>query len=187
MSYRLFWNAIQGAVVFAGLSGYAQAGFIEICKDASPVGSVSGLANFTILGHAGTVAVPVGACSPAIELPDGFATITELPLPGSTLLGVSAFPNDRLISFDAITETAVVLIVPGDVSIETVLTFTNAPASGIPEPGTAWLFGLGLTTWALRPIALRLLHRNTDSLAVNHNASTPQRLGVGGGHSVIRG
>ena len=149
MSYRLFWSAIPSAVVLVCLSSYAQAGLIEICKDDSPAGSLSGLSTFTIAGQAGTVAVLVGACSPALQLPDGFATITELPQPGATLISVSAFPNDRLISFDATTESAVVIIVPGDISTETVVTFTNAPASGVPEPGTGWLFGLGLTFCAL--------------------------------------
>jgi hypothetical protein len=148
MSYRLFCNAIQSAVVLVCLYGSARAGTIEICKDASPVGSLSGLSTFTIAGQAGTVAVLVGACSPAIQLPDGFATITELAQSGTTLLGVSTFPGDRLISFDASTQSAVVLIVAGDVSTETVITFTNAPVTGVPEPGTGWLFGLGLTFWA---------------------------------------
>jgi hypothetical protein len=150
MSYRLVWSAIRSAMVLACLSGYAQAGLIEICKDDSPVGSLSGLSTFTIAGQPGTVAVLVGACSPAITLPDGFATITELPQPDATLLSVSTFPGDRLISFDAATESAVVLIAAGDISTETVITFTNEPVAGVPEPGTGWLFGLGVTFWALR-------------------------------------
>jgi len=151
MSYRLLWSAMRSAVVLVCLSGYAQAGLIEICKDDSPAGSLSGgLSTFTIAGQPGTVAVLVGACSPAITLPDGFATITELPEAGATLLSVSTFPGDRLISFDAATDTAVVLIAPGDISTETVITFTNEPVAGVPEPGTGWLFGLGLSFWALR-------------------------------------
>ena len=148
MSYRL----LQSAVVLVCLSGYAQAGLIEICKDASPAGSLSGLSTFSIAGQAGTVALLVGACSPALQLPDGFATITELPQPGTALLSVLTFPNDRLISFDPITRSAVVLIAPGDISTETVITFTNAPVSGVPEPGTGWLFGLGLTFWAAKSV-----------------------------------
>ena len=149
MSYRLLWTAIRSAVVLVCFSDYAQAGFIEICKDSSPAGSLSGISTFTIAGQPGTVAVLVGACSPAIQLPNGFATITELAQAGTTLIGVSTFPGDRLISFDAATQSAVVLIVAGDVSTETVLTFTNAPATGVPEPATGWLFGVGLTLWAL--------------------------------------
>jgi hypothetical protein len=148
MSYRLFWTAIRTTVVVVCFSSCAQAGFIEICKDDSPVGSLSGVSTFAIAGQTGTVAVPVGACSSAITLPDGFATITELPQPGAVLLNVSVFPSDRLVSFDAASASAVVLIVAGDISNETVITFTNAPVTGVPEPGTEWLFGLGLTFWA---------------------------------------
>lgn len=150
MSYRLFWTAIRSAVVLVCLSGYAQAGLIEICKDASPAGSLSGVSVFTIAGQPGTVAVPVGACAPAIQLLDGFATITELFQPGTILIGVSTFPGDRLISFDATTQSAIVLIVAGDISTQTVITFTNAPVTGVPEPATGWLFGLGLTVWGYR-------------------------------------
>ena len=146
MSYRLLW----GAVALVCLAGCTQAGIIEICKDDSPAGSLGGLATFTVAGQAGTVAVPVGACSPAIELPNGLATITELAQPGAILLSVSTFPNDRLISFDPATASAVVLIAPGDISTETAITFTNAPVASVPEPGTEWLCGLGIACWALR-------------------------------------
>jgi hypothetical protein len=144
MSYRFLCSA----VVFLGLAGGARAGMIEICKDANPVGSLSGLATFTIAGQAAAVVVPVGACSPALEVPDGFATITELPQAGAILLGVSVFPNDRLISFDPATATAVVLIVAGDISTQVAITFSNAPLTGVPEPGTGWLVTLGLASWA---------------------------------------
>ena len=158
MSYRLVWSAIQSAVVLICLSGLAQAGTIEICKDDSPVGSLGGLSTFTIAGQPGTVAVLVGACSPAIQLPNGFATITELAQAGTILLGVSTFPADRLISFDASTLSAVVLVVAGDISTQTVVTFTNAPSTGVPEPATGWLFGLGLTFWACRASWKKLRH-----------------------------
>jgi PEP-CTERM motif len=177
MSYRLFRSAIESAVVLVCLSGYAQAGLIEICKDDSPAGSLSGLSNFAIAGQAGTVAVPVGACSPAIQLPDGFATIRELPQPGTTLIGVFTFPNDRLISFDTTTASAVVLIVPGDISTQTVVTFTNAPISLVPEPGTRWLFGLGLTLWALRrkPLNRGIIVQTRNRLHVLRRARVETR------------
>ena len=145
MSYRLFWRAMA----CAWLSSSAHAGYIEICKDDTPVGSLSGLFSFTIAGQSGTFSTPVGACTPDFELPDGLATITELPAADATFVSVSTFPDDRLISFDAETETAVVLIADGDISTETVVTFTDAPTAGVPEPATGWLLGLGLTLWAI--------------------------------------
>ena len=141
---KLFLSAICLAIS-------AQAGFIEICKDSLPIGSLSGLSSFTVAGQAGIVTVPLGACSPAITLPDGSASITEILLPGSVLLSAATFPTERLLSFDLATATAVVQIVPGDISTQTVLTFTNAPASAVPEAGTRWMLGgSGAAFWALR-------------------------------------
>jgi hypothetical protein len=144
MTCRLF----SSAVALVWLSSSAYAGYIEICKDAAPGGSLSGVFDFSIAGQSGTFSTPVGACTADFQLPDGTATITELPPADTTFVSVSSFPDDRLISFDAVTETAVVLIVPGDISAETVVTFTDA-STGVPEPGTAWLLGLGLTLWAI--------------------------------------
>ncbi len=73
--------------------------------------------------------------------------ITELPQIGTMFLSVSTFPANRLISFDPLTATALVQIVQGDISTQTLVTFVNSP---IPEPGTAWLVGSGLAFWALR-------------------------------------
>jgi hypothetical protein len=157
MSFRLFWIA----VVFVCLPTFAHAGYIEICKDANPVGSLSGLFSFTVAGQSGTFSTPVGACTPAFQLPDGPATITEVPDASAMFFSVDTFPVDRLISFDATTESAVVEIVEGDISTQTAVTFTNSPATvitpvtGIPEPGTVWLFGLGLTFWVVRRNLMR--------------------------------
>jgi hypothetical protein len=167
MSSRLFWNAI----VLICLSSSAQAGVIEICKDSDPVGSLSGLYSFTIGGQTGTVLVPVGACTDAFLLPDGFAVITEVPVPGSIFESVSTFPDDRLISFDPQLGSATVLIVPGDLSdpsTETLVDFVNTP-SAIPEPGTGWVVGSGLALWALcrnltkRPTPALISPRTTRS------------------------
>jgi hypothetical protein len=84
----------------------------------------------------------------AFQLPDGLVTITEVPQAGEALFSVSTFPQNRLISFDAKTGSAAVLIWGGsDLAQEVVVTFTNAP---VPEPGTAWLLVSGLTFWMLR-------------------------------------
>jgi len=145
MRSRLFWSAI----VLVCLSGSAQAGYIEICKESTPAGAISGLSSFTIDVTPGTTyAVPVGACLEAFQLPDGQVTITEVPQADEALFSVSTFPQNRLISFDPITGSAAVLIWGGsDRAQEVVVTFTNA---SVPEPGTAWLLVSGLTCWALR-------------------------------------
>jgi len=143
MSLRLFLSAI----VFAGLSGSAHGGFLEICKDSVPADALDGLYSFTIAGQNGTFEAPVGACTSAIELPDGEALITEVPQADVMFFNVVTFPDERLISFDPILGSAIVQIVPGDISTQTVVTFTNTP---IPEPATGWLIVSGLTFWALR-------------------------------------
>lgn len=143
MIYRLLWSAIA----FVSLSSSAHAGFIEICKDSLPANALTGLSSFSVGGQSGIFVTPVGACTLPFQLPDGLANITELPRTGTTLSSVFTFPEDRLVSFNPITSTALVQILGGDISRETVVTFTNTPS--IPEPGTEWLVGLGLAGWVL--------------------------------------
>ena len=142
MISRFFWSAI----VLVCLSSSARAGYIEICKDSLPAGALSGLFSFTVLGQSGTFVAPAGACTLPFQLPDGLANITEVFQVDAMFFGVATFPEDRLVSFDSITGSAIVQIVAGDISTQTVVTFTNTP---IPEPGTGWLFGTGLTFWVL--------------------------------------
>lgn len=146
MISRLFWSAILLACL--SRSGHAaNVGFLEICKDSFPDGSLSAFFNFTIVGQTGTFSVPVGACSPTIPLNSGPAFITELPQAGAVLLSVDTFPANRLDSFNLLTGVAQVEIVAGDISAQTVLTFTNGPVP-VPEPGTIGLMGLGLALLA---------------------------------------
>jgi len=139
---RSFWLSIA----FVCLSNSAQAGFIEICKDSLPAGTLTGVFSFTVGGQSG-VFVPAGACTLPFVLPDGTAEITEIFQAGSVLSDVFTFPDERLVSFDLIMSTATVQIMAGDISNQTVVVFTN---TAIPEPGTAWLLGSGLTLWTLR-------------------------------------
>jgi hypothetical protein len=153
MSLGSFWPALM----FVCVCGSAQAGFIEICKESAPLDALDGLFSFTVAGQAGTFIAPVGACTFAFELPDGLATITENPENGVVVLGVDTFPANRLISFDPLTRSAVVQIVPGDISTQTVVIFTNGVDSAfvIPEPGTIWLLGSSLAVGALLRIRRR--------------------------------
>lgn len=140
MISRFFWSALLLACL--SRSGHAApVGFLEICKDSNPAGALSGFFNFTIAGQAGTYTVPVGACTLPIQLNSGPAFISELPRAGSILLSIDTFPANRLDSFNLLTGVAQVEIVAGDISAQTVVTFTNTA----PEPDTIWLIGLGLT------------------------------------------
>jgi hypothetical protein len=164
MRSRLFWSAI----VLVCLSGSAQAGYIEICKESTSAGAIGGLSSFTIDVTPGTLyAVPVGACLDAFQLPDGLVTITEAPQAGQSLLSVSTFPQDRLITFDLITGSAAALLWGGgDRAQQVVVTFTNAP---VPEPATAWLLVSGLTCWALR----KKLRKRRVCAALNDSRRLP--------------
>jgi len=152
MSSRLFWIAIT----FASLAASSHAGTIEICKVSDPSGSlVDPFYYFTIAGEPqlGSILVPVDACTDPISLPDGQYEITETPDPTSVLESVSTFPDDALLSFDLQDASATVLAEGGtDLSQEVTVSFVNTPTPAItdvPEPGTAWLLGLGLTVCAL--------------------------------------
>jgi len=105
-------------------------GFIEICKQQQGTGLDDVLFTFSVQGK--TVQVPVGACSPAIKVNAGNVTVTEIGKPGAAMVGASTIPSNRLISSNTSNGTAVVKVVPGNVSSETIVTFTNKlrPGSG---------------------------------------------------------
>ena len=98
-------------------------GYLEICKTSDPEGPVTGTFTFMVAGQ--TFTVPAGACTAPIQLPAGQVTITEQSRAGIVLTEISTIPSDRLVSSDLNTGTAVVNIVPGDVSTETVVFFRN--------------------------------------------------------------
>lgn len=66
------------------------------------------------------------ACSPAIQLPAGTATVTEVGQPGAVVTDVSTAPAARLISHSQGSRSATVAVVEGSVSTQTVVTFTNS-------------------------------------------------------------
>ena len=97
-------------------------GFLEVCKEADGP-AVTGDFTFEVAGH--TVVVPVGACSGPVELPAGPVTIREVGVEGLTLTAVHALPAHRLLAQDLGAATARVMVVAGDVSAQTAVTFTN--------------------------------------------------------------
>jgi len=105
-------------------------GYIEICKKEQGTGLEDVLFTFTVQGK--TVQVPVGACSPAIKVNAGNVTITETGKPGAAFVGASTIPADRLVSINGSSVT--VKVVPGNVSSQTIVTFTNKL-----KPGNGYL------------------------------------------------
>jgi len=79
----------------------AAAGNLQLCKNDSPAGSLAGLPftfGVTDGPYSASYTVPVGSCSPSIELPGGQATITESTSPGISLAAVSTSPSGQLVS-----------------------------------------------------------------------------------------
>lgn len=108
-------------------------GFIEVCKQAAAGTGLTGNFQFTITGAMGftdTVSVPVGACSDSIQVPAGPVTVQETGDAATYVVditvqgGQGALPPGPDLSAANVT----VGVVPGDVSTETIVTFTNSPS-----------------------------------------------------------
>ncbi len=100
-------------------------GTIEICKTSAGPG-VSGSFEFTVSGLAGqTFTVPVGQCSQPITVTAGQVTVTESPREGFQVAGVSSLPTGTLVSSDLAARTATLSVTAGDVSNQTIVTFSN--------------------------------------------------------------
>jgi hypothetical protein len=107
-------------------------GFLEICKDAAPGSTFPAgtVFDFTVSGVPETITAAVGACSGPIQVPVGSVTITEAPRAGSTLASVTTLPVGRLVSTNLPGGSAVVTVVAGDLSTQTVARFANQNATG---------------------------------------------------------
>jgi len=97
-------------------------GFLEICKE----GNVEGFFEFEISPGNIPVTVPAGACSPAIEVPAGNITITEVPNPSSVLTGCRTIPAGRQGDCSISGSSSTVEIVAGDISTQTIAFFENS-------------------------------------------------------------
>ena len=135
------WSTQIASARFATCQNPASDGYIELCKQTDPDYPVSGTFNFTLTApffSMGPIGVPVGSCSPPIQVPSGIITITEAPQVGVAVENVTAYSDgpfgqvDELDSWTFPQQTATVTVVPGGVPLETVATFTNYAA----PPGT---------------------------------------------------
>jgi hypothetical protein len=113
-------------------------GYVEICKKSNPSYPVRGIFDFTVTApffSSGTIEVPVGECSGAIQVPSGTVTITETPKIGVAVSNVTAYSDNQggfhvpeLKSWTAPNLNATVGVKPGGVSGETLANFTNYAA-----------------------------------------------------------
>lgn len=121
------WTLLVAVVLLGAPAGVVAlqgpgTGYVEICKEASGP-NVGGVFRFTVGGI--TTDVPVGACSPAVEVPAGTVTVTEAERPGISVSGIRTLPDSRLVSADLANRLARIRVVAGDVSTQTAVTFTN--------------------------------------------------------------
>jgi hypothetical protein len=96
-------------------------GFLEICKRGD---GVTGNFPFTVSpGGLGPFVVPVGACSPAIQVAAGTVYINEVP--GNTMSATGCFTIPASQQGSCTVGTSTVTVVPGDVSTMTIAFITN--------------------------------------------------------------
>ena len=114
-------------------------GYVEICKMSCLTNPGTGNFTFTATNQGnniGPIAVPVNACSGAIQIPNGTVTVNEqFSLYGGTgteVTGITAYNYDylgnqinALLSYNLPFQTGNVDVVSGDVSTETIVGFTN--------------------------------------------------------------
>lgn len=109
-------------------------GYLEVCKKAESGTTLGGTFSFQVSagGVTETATAPVGGCSQPLTLPAGNATIRENVRSDAALVAVSVTPSGRLVgSADLPSRSVTVQIVPGALSTQTIVTFTNKP---VPQP-----------------------------------------------------
>jgi hypothetical protein len=107
----------------------APTGYLEICKqryNSQPAPALAGNFTFTVTGISGPIVVPLGACSPALQVPVGNLTIQENPQPGSSLVACTANPPSQQVNpCNLTTGSLTVNVAQGAISTQTIATFTN--------------------------------------------------------------
>jgi hypothetical protein len=104
-------------------------GFLEVCKNSDAASPVTGSFTFDVsgaLGYTNKVTVPVGACSQSFAVPAGTLDVQEEGSPAVTVTKIAATPSADLLSANLTTDDAKVAVVAGDISHETIVSFTNA-------------------------------------------------------------
>jgi hypothetical protein len=109
-----------------------QLGYVEVCKSGADE-YVTGSFDFTITGSAGFTAsrsVLVDQCTEPIAVPAGQVTVAEAARFPYATTAIAVGPAGRLVSKNLANRTTTVTVPVGDVSTETLVTFTNATLTG---------------------------------------------------------
>jgi len=111
-------------------------GYLEICKERNPPGGTGTYTFYAVAAGSwfGPFTAPVGACTPAIELPAGQVTIYELP--GNLLVGCSVLAGPPSYTCFLASGSMTVTVTPGDVSNQTIAVMTNKGGAIPDEPMT---------------------------------------------------
>jgi len=115
-------------------------GYLEICKQGNtqypPPNQFYDFTAAAPLFSTGTVQVPLGGCSGSIQVPAGALNLSETPVSGVLVSDVTAYSYNQLgqyvnelINWTQPDLSAVVGVMPGDISLETEAIFTNYSAS----------------------------------------------------------
>jgi len=102
-------------------------GSIEICKNLTPGDPIPAgtIFTFTVSGVATPIQVQAGSCSNAFDVAAGNVTITETARSNTAVVGITTNPANRRVSFSLAQRQVVVAVPEGDITDETVVTFTN--------------------------------------------------------------
>ena len=139
---RIVKALVIGGVIAAGAvavpAAYAATtppptGFVKICKAGAST-AVTGSFSFTVTGVKDPVAVPVGGCSKSIATTLRRVTVTEVARTGFVAAKIAAKPDGRLVSANVAKATADVKVPAGNVTSQTVVTFTNKVTPPPPPP-----------------------------------------------------
>ncbi|HZT91284.1 MAG TPA: hypothetical protein VFA05_04515 [Gaiellaceae bacterium] len=136
--------AIWVAPAFA--QGEGSTGYIEVCKNWSgPTPSSLGNAstnptltfNYTITDSnmgSYSATVPAGGCSEPIQVAAGDVSVTEASAPWYSVSAITVQDaNGSITSVPNPTNTVTVTVAPGDISMETLVTYTNQLNTGYVE------------------------------------------------------
>ena len=107
-------------------------GFVEVCKKAETGSNLTGSFTFTITGAMGfsqQTTVPVGACSNSIQVPAGQVHVAETGDAATYVTAITAQPSSALHNADLTNASADLDVAAGDVSAESIITFTNSTST----------------------------------------------------------